>query len=156
MREPPRPYRVASERWLDSLERSRRRRAITWASGCGVAAAGRRFSAALASAVVLAAVASVFTTGVADLGWRDVDGASEAASLAIAQDPGVAQRVVKLGSRGEEVTAVERRLDELGFDVKVDRYFDRGTDRAVRRFQHDKGLRVDGVVGRATWHALFA
>jgi murein DD-endopeptidase MepM/ murein hydrolase activator NlpD len=106
--------------------------------------------------VVLAAVASVFTTGVADLGWRDVDGASEAASLAIAQDPGVAQRVVKLGSRGEEVTAVERRLDELGFDVKVDRYFDRGTDRAVRRFQHDKGLRVDGVVGRATWHALFA
>ena len=78
-------------------------------------------------------------------------GASESADLALGH---VGQRDLRHGSSGAAVTAVERRLLELGYAVEVDRYFDWGTHRAVRRFQRSERLRPDGVVGAATWRAL--
>jgi murein DD-endopeptidase MepM/ murein hydrolase activator NlpD len=79
-------------------------------------------------------------------------GASESADLALGH---VGQRDLRLGSSSAAVTVVERRLLELGYAVEVDRYFDSGTHRAVRRFQRSEGLRPDGIVGPATWRALF-
>lgn len=57
---------------------------------------------------------------------------------------------MKLGSHSKQVAEVQRvlHLDASG-------QFGPKTRRAVRRFQKDKHLLVDGIVGLQTWDALF-
>ncbi|NKW09392.1 peptidoglycan-binding protein [Ochrobactrum tritici] len=61
---------------------------------------------------------------------------------------------LRLGSAGYRVEALQKRLNEIGFPVKVDSDFGTGTRRAVLAFQAENGLEVDGVVGPATQAAL--
>jgi len=59
------------------------------------------------------------------------------------------------GSTGPEVTALQQRLKDLGFDPNgVDGVFGPGTEAAVKAFQQAKGLTVDGKVGPITQAAL--
>jgi N-acetylmuramoyl-L-alanine amidase len=61
------------------------------------------------------------------------------------------------GARGEAVLDVQARLVALGYDVPGDERadsFGAKTTLAVRAFQQDRGLRVDGIVGEATWREL--
>jgi hypothetical protein len=67
--------------------------------------------------------------------------------------PGV---VLRQGSKGPSVSAVQQRLKDLGFNLGVDGDFGSGTLREVSAFQQQKGLGVDGKVGPTTWRALFA
>jgi Putative peptidoglycan binding domain/Transglycosylase SLT domain len=53
-----------------------------------------------------------------------------------------------------EVEALQTELNQHGFDLKVDGEFVAETDSALRRFQQEQGLIVDGVAGAATWAAL--
>src|SRR6185369_4324530 len=63
--------------------------------------------------------------------------------------------VLKRGSTGPEVTAVQQRLQDLGFDPNgIDGIFGPGTESAVKAFQQEKGLGVDGKVGPITRAAL--
>lgn len=63
--------------------------------------------------------------------------------------------ILKWGMRGDEVTRLQQRLAELNYYTgTVDGIFGPLTRNAVRAFQHDKGLAVDGIVGPATWAAL--
>lgn len=63
--------------------------------------------------------------------------------------------VVRRGSTGAAVTAVQRRLAELGFSPgTADGKFGPSTETAVRAFQSARGLAVDGVVGLQTASAL--
>ena len=56
---------------------------------------------------------------------------------------------------GNDVTELQRRLNELGFDSgRVDGIFGKNTDRALREFQRNVGLAGDGVCGPATFKAL--
>jgi N-acetylmuramoyl-L-alanine amidase len=53
--------------------------------------------------------------------------------------------------RGDDVVDVQRRLNALGFDAgKVDGIFGPDTDRALREFQRNAGLSVDGICGAKT------
>lgn len=61
----------------------------------------------------------------------------------------------KEGSRGQEVTAVQTALKDLGyFKDKVDGIFGPKTKAAVIAFQKDYGLTADGIAGKNTLKAL--
>lgn len=63
--------------------------------------------------------------------------------------------VLKNGSRGEAVKALQTLLNKAGFDCgNVDGIFGSKTEAAVRLFQASKGLKVDGIAGEATQDAL--
>ena len=62
--------------------------------------------------------------------------------------------IQRVGSRGENVRTVQYLLRHHGFRLGVDRKFGRRTEEAVRDFQRDRGLQVDGVVGNQTWPVL--
>ncbi|MCL6106123.1 MAG: N-acetylmuramoyl-L-alanine amidase [Actinobacteria bacterium] len=66
-------------------------------------------------------------------------------------------RTLKFGDRGKEVLDVQSRLSSLGYDVGtdgVDGLFGADTRSAVKRFQQNSGLLVDGIVGENTWLEL--
>lgn len=59
--------------------------------------------------------------------------------------------------QGDDVRQVQKALIEAGFNVGpdgADGIFGMGTDRAVREFQQQKGLTVDGIVGAETLRVL--
>jgi N-acetylmuramoyl-L-alanine amidase len=65
--------------------------------------------------------------------------------------------VYRRGDRGAAVREIRSRLHRLGFIPEQstgDESFDRSLDRAVRAFQQQRGLIVDGVVGRNTYRVL--
>lgn len=61
---------------------------------------------------------------------------------------------VRRGDREHPVRTLQHLLRARGHGVAVDGSFGPMTDGAVRAFQEEKGLAVDGVVGRHTWSAL--
>lgn len=61
----------------------------------------------------------------------------------------------RFGSRGEEVRQIQTKLKSLGYySGSVDGIFGSATQSAVRSFQRDKGLSVDGIAGPKTLSAL--
>ena len=61
----------------------------------------------------------------------------------------------KIGSRSDEVRAVQQSLKEKGYyNYTVDGIFGTRTQSAVKSFQRDNGLKVDGVAGEQTLKAL--
>jgi len=62
--------------------------------------------------------------------------------------------IQRVGSRGENVRTVQYLLRHHGFSIGVDRIFGAQTQEAVRGFQRNRGLGVDGIVGNQTWPAL--
>jgi N-acetylmuramoyl-L-alanine amidase len=69
--------------------------------------------------------------------------------------PQDAQVLSKLGSSGKEVTAIQNALKERGlFSGEATGYYGTKTQAAVKRFQKQKGLSVDGIAGPQTLNAL--
>lgn len=65
--------------------------------------------------------------------------------------------VLKEGAKGEQVKTLQRLLIAMGYGCGskgVDGSFGSSTDAAVRKYQKDKKLEVDGSVGQATWTSL--
>ena len=66
-----------------------------------------------------------------------------------------AEAAVAWGSRGEQVSQVQRKLKQWGYySGAVDGVFGQATYDAVVSFQKKNGLRADGVVGSATAAAM--
>jgi N-acetylmuramoyl-L-alanine amidase len=66
-------------------------------------------------------------------------------------------RIIRTGSRGEDVRDVQHRLLALGAALDADELegrFGETTEAAVKAFQQRRGLLVDGRVGRETWAEL--
>lgn len=63
--------------------------------------------------------------------------------------------VLRLGSRGSAVTTLQNMLKAAGvFPYAVDGIFGQQTLSAVKNFQKQQGLTVDGIVGANTWAKL--
>jgi len=64
-------------------------------------------------------------------------------------------RVLRKGCKGTDVCSLQALLVGLGFDPNgIDGDFGSGTDGAVKKFQAEENLEVDGIVGKDTWTAL--
>jgi hypothetical protein len=80
----------------------------------------------------------------------------------MAKDDLTLVRLLRLGDSGKDVVAVRRMLSRagVGFPLqkkkngRFDNHFDATVDAAVRRFQKQRGLIEDGVVGYMTFKAL--
>lgn len=63
--------------------------------------------------------------------------------------------VLKMGSSGSQVRTLQTKLNNWGYDCgKVDGIFGTKTYNAVKQFQRNNGLAVDGIVGAKTAAAL--
>lgn len=56
---------------------------------------------------------------------------------------------IKIGSRGEEVKVLQKKLN-----ITADGIFGANTEKAVKEFQTKNGLVADGIVGAKTWAKL--
>ncbi len=74
-----------------------------------------------------------------------------AGRIASSQDGGL---VLRRGSEGEEVEALQAALSRTGTPLAIDGQFGPATELAVRIFQKAHGLVVDGIVGQNTQFLL--
>ena len=65
-------------------------------------------------------------------------------------------KLVKRGSRGDDVTQLQQALNKLGYNLDVDGIFGKGCYDAVMDFQTKQNLGADGVAGNDTWNAINA
>ncbi len=69
----------------------------------------------------------------------------------------VTYKTLKTGSRGSDVKKMQTALKEKGYYTqKVDGIFGKGTLSAVKAFQKDNGLKVDGIAGPQTLSKLYS
>ena len=61
---------------------------------------------------------------------------------------------ISYGSKGSDVTELQKLLNNNGYNLDVDGSFGPKTQAAVRDYQLKNNLEVDGVVGKNTWGAL--
>lgn len=59
-----------------------------------------------------------------------------------------------MGSTGSEVERLQQDLTALKYTVEVNGSFDANTEAAVKKFQQQNDLKVDGVVGQQTGQKL--
>ncbi|GBG56340.1 NLP/P60 [Sporomusaceae bacterium FL31] len=58
------------------------------------------------------------------------------------------------GDQGQDVVAIQARLNTLGYEIVADGDYGPATVNAVKAFQRDRGLESDGVIGSQTYRAL--
>ena len=63
---------------------------------------------------------------------------------------------ISIGASGDDVTRIQERLKELKYMSKVTGYFGEDTNNALRSFQKQNGLTVDGKFGAQTNAKLFS
>ena len=71
--------------------------------------------------------------------------------------PEASYTTLQIGSTGDAVTTLQKRLSELGYlkDTQITGVYDTNTKKAVEAFQEDNDLTEDGIAGSLTQHALF-
>ena len=83
--------------------------------------------------------------------------ASDAQTYVPTAAPTQTPSVLSKGDKGETVKSMQQRLKELGFYAgDVDGDFGGGTQEAVRLFQNQHGLLVDGIAADQTLSALYS
>lgn len=67
------------------------------------------------------------------------------------------RRTLKKGMSGSDVVYMQRTLQKLGYELGkwgADAQFGNDTEKALKQFQSEKGLVVDGICGTKTWLML--
>jgi hypothetical protein len=75
--------------------------------------------------------------------------------VAPAVPPAGPRVVLGRGTVNGDVRTWQRQMARRTWHIAVDGVFGRQSARVARRFQAEKGLRVDGLVGRETWDAAW-
>ncbi|ORE96452.1 PG-binding 1, multi-domain protein [Stappia sp. 22II-S9-Z10] len=75
-------------------------------------------------------------------------------SLPAAADVPLGERVLKVGARGPDVAALQRKLNVLNYGLEVDGIYGGMTQDAVRRFELRRNLNGDGIADPAMLAAL--
>jgi hypothetical protein len=102
--------------------------------------------------------------------WAKVDYGVDIDDEPIADDSGIPSEpddgfpadtgwhpTIRRGSKGDDVILLQTMLYKLGYGLGVDGIdgdYGRNTEKAVKEFQSDQRLTVDGVCGPMTWDAL--
>ena len=63
-------------------------------------------------------------------------------------------KVVRVNASGEPVSELQTLLNNNGYNLEVDGVFGKKTEAAVKDYQANNGLDVDGIVGEQTWGSL--
>ena len=74
----------------------------------------------------------------------------------VVTSPKIGRPRLKKGDSGKAVKKLQRALRATGHKLKVDGEFGSVTKDKVKAFQKQRGLKVDGIVGKRTWAALLA
>jgi len=61
---------------------------------------------------------------------------------------------LQLSTQGKEVKQLQNKLVQLGYLVIINGIFEKNTENAVKKFQEDNKLKVDGIVGWYTYHKI--
>lgn len=61
---------------------------------------------------------------------------------------------VAYGSKGNDVTELQKLLNQNGYTLQTDGIYGKNTQAAVKDYQQKNGLAVDGIVGKNTWGKL--
>jgi hypothetical protein len=77
-----------------------------------------------------------------------------AVQTAKAAPAGGTRPTLKKGAKGDAVVILQQRLNAGGAKLTADGVFGAKTDQALRAFQKQRGLEVDGICGPRTWAAL--
>src|SRR5574344_464800 len=64
-------------------------------------------------------------------------------------------RTLRYYTKSPEVKTLCEMLYKLGYEVKISDSFTREVDEAVKQFQKDHSLVVDGIAGPKTWQKLY-
>ena len=67
------------------------------------------------------------------------------------------RQTIRKGNHGAAVKDLQTMLQKLGYNLGVcgvDSDFGIATEKAVKEYQKEHGLKVDGIVGANTWAAL--
>jgi putative chitinase len=79
---------------------------------------------------------------------------AEMQGIAIGIDQGGTVVILRRGSHSDAVGELQTLLRDKGFPIALDNDFGAATELAVKQFQQQAGLTVDGIVGGKTWMAL--
>ncbi len=61
---------------------------------------------------------------------------------------------VEFGDSGTSVRVIQKLLVSSGYNIEVDGFFGALTETAVKAFQYQRNIVVDGIVGQNTWLEL--
>lgn len=108
--------------------------------------------------VVIHCSGEVKTGKITDKGWTHYAiPAGLNGTVPVPSDDKTSMPTIRKGSKGEYVTLLQTKLLMLGYDLGkygADGSFGSKTQEAVIKFQRDRGLTADGIVGAKTWKAL--
>lgn len=66
----------------------------------------------------------------------------------------ITRNTLRFSNTGEAVKDLQKKLNQIGFNLVVDGAFGPKTREAVEMFQRNHALEIDGLVGPKTWAAL--
>ena len=71
--------------------------------------------------------------------------------LSVAANAALGDTVLRAGSTGQEVKSLQKKLSQIGYSVgSIDGKFGPTTEQALKRFQKNRGIKVDGIFGTET------